>query len=154
MSELCLPPGIPWTVNVIHTDQVRPYVGPADLLTTMFEQQRMHIPEMSNKYRANGVSRPDPDIFGSLDNRLVQDAIRSSINYTVEELYEALGHLKAKPWKESYRPVSRSAFEEEVADAFHFFLEALIFAGISPETLFMAYFDKTQIVKARRENGY
>ena len=123
-----------------------------DILATMFTKQREHMAEYA-KISDNSL---DPAYYGDLENRAVQASIREYAGYTIEELLgEAIsGHLKNKPWKQSDRPVDRDAFEEELADAWHFFIELHIIAGVSPERVFTRYFAKAFENDNRRASGY
>lgn len=126
-----------------------------DMLCTMFAQQRSHMAayqEISEQIGSGNV--PEPHDWGQLDRRNIQASIREFAGYTVEELYEAINHLKNKPWKQTDKPTDVAAFKEELADAWHFFIELHILAGIDPEEVFRMYFRKTFINVNRQQNGY
>lgn len=74
----------------------------------------------------------------------------------IEELHEALRHFKNwKPHRKTDLPeFDRKKFLEEMADAFAFQLELLIFLGVSAEEFVEAYTSKVDIVYNRIDNGY
>ena len=150
---------IPWTASSDDFDDIwdsspwaekQPEQVP-DILATMFEQQKHHM----QAYAAiNEDAQLPPHLRGDLDNRQTQAAIREFASYTVEELYEAIGNLKNKPWKQTTRATDVEAFKEELADCWHFFIELHILAGLSPEDVFRSYFQKAFINAHRQNSGY
>lgn len=120
-----------------------------DILSTMFAQQRKHM----QAYSELGHTI-ESHLEGQLDNRTTQAAIREFAGYTVEELYEAINHLKNKPWKRSDQPTDVEAFKEELADMWHFLIELHIIAGIEPLDVFRSYFRKTFVNVHRQQTGY
>jgi len=68
----------------------------------------------------------------------------------VEEIFEALSHLKAgKPWRSDQNSWDRDAFIEELVDAQRFLLEVLILAGVSSEEFMGAFDEKVAITRDR-----
>lgn len=121
-----------------------------DILSTMFEQQRKHMlayDDLQNTHTRTAHG------YG-LEDRKVQANVREFAGYHIEELYEAINHLKNKPWKQTDKMVNRDEFLEELADAWHFFIEMHIIAGVSPVEVFTAYFAKTLVNNERRASGY
>lgn len=148
---------IPWTAEIAHIDQIgrgEGRVGVADLLATMFAQQRAHMGVYNDILNEKGITPLSEDELGELTNERVHRTAREFASYTVEEMYEAINHLKGKPWKRSFNPPDREAFLEEIADMWHFFIEFHIILGISPTDVFNAYFKKTLVNQARQQNGY
>lgn len=149
---------IPWSHTDDDFDELWEDESPGfvpDILSTMFNQQLLHMRAYGNQQHTTPVV-PE-HAYGDLDSPLVQAGIREHASYTVEELYEAIGILKNKPWKQSFRhltPEQKQEFLEELADAWHFFIELHILAGVTPEEIFKQYFRKTLINKQRRETGY
>jgi hypothetical protein len=146
---------IPWTPTPEEFDDTwegQDVENIPDILSTMFAQQAQH---MAGYAVINEDALPF-HLHGDLENRKVQAAIREFAGYTIEELLgEAIsGHLKNKPWKQSDRPVDRDAFLEEMADAWHFFIELHIIAGVTPVEVFKQYFKKTLENNERRASGY
>lgn len=121
-----------------------------DILATMFEQQREH---MLAYERIEGKHKLTAHNYG-LDNREVQASIREFAGYTVEELYEAINHLKNKPWKQTPRHTDEDKFRKELGDMWHFLIEMHIIAGMTAEDVFDAYFGETVKNVERQNNGY
>lgn len=149
-------PTIPWSHTTDDFDELwedgENVTFVPDILSTMFAQQEQHM----RAYDAQQHTTPTvPEhMHGDLHHPLVQAKIREHAGYTVEELYEAIGHLKNKPWKQSFRDVPKEEFLEELADAWHFFIELHIIAGVTPEEVFRQYFRKALINEQRRADGY
>lgn len=126
-----------------------------DLLVNMFMNQIRHRREYDDIYRANGHNPPAPGQWGNVHSPQVQDAIRESIGYCVEELFEAAGHLKNKKWKTALKPVADvEAFYNELADAWHFWLEIMIYAGMTPDLIAKHYFGESKKNDDRKAEGY
>jgi dimeric dUTPase (all-alpha-NTP-PPase superfamily) len=81
------------------------------------------------------------------------DFIAYTILSMTDELHEALGEIGWKPWATS-RHLNRDAYLSELTDAFHFFLNACLAAGISGTELEEAYRKKRLINIARQQEGY
>ena len=147
--------GIPWTPTDDTFDeywesQETVHAVP-DILSTMFAQQEQHMAAYAG---INEDAQLAPHLWGELDDRRTQAALREFASYTVEELYEAINHLKNKPWKQTDRPTDQAAFREELSDAWHFWIEFHILAGINPREVFEEYFRKTLINRQRQQTGY
>lgn len=152
------PAQIPWTPTGDEFDdlwdhspwsEVQPDEVP-DILSTMFAQQRKHM----QAYSLIGHEPVEPHLHGCINNREVQAALREFASYTVEELYEAINLLKNRPWKQTDSPTSPEEFKEELADAWHFFIELHILAGIDPVEVFKLYFRKSLVNEHRQQTGY
>lgn len=85
-----------------------------------------------------------------------QQVIRDLALKGVEEMFEALGHLKNwKPHRDTSHPeVDKEEFLEEVVDAFNYFLSMLVLVNVSPDDLFNAYVHKDKKIHNRLESGY
>lgn len=144
---------IPWTAAPDDFDEHWEDHASAvpDILATMFEQQARHMQAYAN---INEEAQLPPHLRGDLDSARTQAAIREFASYTVEELYEAINHLKNKPWKQTHRPTDKPAFMEELADMWHFLIELHILAGITPVDVFENYFRKSLVNQHRQETGY
>lgn len=145
---------IPWASTPDDFDELwedQETNGVPDILETMFAKQREHMQAYA---RINEDAQLPPHLWGDLDHPRTQAAIREFASYTVEELYEAINHLKNKPWKQTRRPTDLDAFREELADAWHFWIEMLILAGLDPTEIFMDYFRKALVNQHRQESGY
>lgn len=122
-----------------------------DILETMFTRQRNHMEDYAE---INPEANLKPEQYGQIDDPRVQAALREFAGYHVEELYEAINNLKNKPWKQTFKKTDQEAFLEELADAWHFFIEFHILAGIDPLTIFKEYFKKSLINDNRKANNY
>lgn len=152
MNQTVHPPsGIPWTPTNDEFDELWEGVSGQipDILETMFAQQLKHMQAYSEIGHTTS-----PEHWGNLDHRTTQASIREFAGYTVEELYEAINHLKNKPWKQADRATNVAAFKEELADMWHFLIELHIIAGISPIDIFKEYFRKAFINTNRIVSGY
>lgn len=125
-----------------------------DLLVNMYVKQLSHMQKYAQLYMSKGLTPVMPGEFGNINNPKVQAAIRETAGYFVEELYEAINLLKNKPWAQSTRSTNQSDFYEELADAWHFWLELLILCGMGPQEVQSHYFKKAATNDERRENGY
>ena len=74
----------------------------------------------------------------------------------VEEMFEALGHLKNwKPHRSTeVREFNREEFLEEIVDAFNYFFSLLVLTGVSADDLYDAYVKKDSIIHDRIRTGY
>lgn len=125
-----------------------------DYLNAIFEGQRVLMGRYHEIEEANGAPVISPMLEGHLDDRQVQMRLKDLAYRMVEEIAEATGELKNKPWKQENRPTNVPAFLEEVSDIFHFFVEFCITAGIDHEGLHTLYFAKQQKNQARQNSGY
>ncbi len=81
--------------------------------------------------------------------------IRDMFNACVQEIGEAIQVLKNwKAWKQTEMPSDSEHFKEEVIDAFHFFVEGCILAGITPDDLHDLYFKKNEVNHFRQDSNY
>lgn len=85
-----------------------------------------------------------------------QQLVRDLALKGVEEMFEALGHLKNwKPHRDTDNPeVDQEEFLEEVVDAFNYFLSMLVLVGVSSDDLYKAYVKKDQKIHSRLVDGY
>jgi len=144
---------IPWTSTddafddlwEDHTETV------PDMLTTMFAQQEQHIRAYADN---NFGDTLDLNLLGDIDKREVQAALHENYGYLIRELSEAMDHLKNKPWKHTLVPVAREDFNEELADVWHFLIQFMLIAGLTPLDVFKGYFTKSAINVHRQQTGY
>jgi hypothetical protein len=124
------------------------------MLTIIFERQMELMEEYEGIESANGALTVEACAFGEIDDRKVQMRLKDLAYRVVEELSEATNCLKNKPWKQDAVLTDRDHFYEEIADAFHFFVEFCITAGLSASDLFKLYFRKSEVNKFRQRSGY
>jgi len=125
-----------------------------DMLEGIFAGQR-GLMEKYHEIEANrGALVIDPGLYGEIDHRKVQWRIKDLAYRCVEELSEATNCLKNKPWKVSEVPTDKAHFYEELADAFHFFVELCITAGMDAEDLAGLYHMKHAVNEFRQRTDY
>jgi hypothetical protein len=121
-----------------------------DMLTTMFAQQEKHLRDYSDIAPEMYL---DTSLWGEVNDFKTQAALHENYGYIIRELSEAMEHLKNKPWKQTVVPVAREEFSEELADVWHFLIQFMILAGLSPLDVFKGYFTKALINQHRRDTG-
>tara|TARA_B100001123_G_scaffold342540_1_gene388685 strand:+ start:7634 stop:7999 length:366 start_codon:yes stop_codon:yes gene_type:complete len=91
-----------------------------------------------------------------LSDKRSQQHVRDMALRGVEEMFEALQHLKNwKPHRDTeVREFDKEEFIEEIVDAFNYFLSVLVLTGVSAADLHNAYLKKDSIIHDRLENGY
>ena len=91
------------------------------------------------------------DITSKYGQKLIKELIWAM----VEEVAEASFILKNRSHRfTDHTDVDFSHFREELADAFSYFMEICIYAGIESHELFEEYCRKNFIVKKRVQDGY
>ena len=70
-----------------------------------------------------------------------------------DELHEALGEIAWKPWASSVH-FNEEAFQGELVDAFHFFMNLCMVGNLTPDQLFEKYKAKRLKNIKRQEEGY
>lgn len=85
-----------------------------------------------------------------------QQILRDTALKGVEEMFEALQHLKNwKPHRDTeITDFNSEEFLEEVVDAFNYFLSVLVLVGVDDKDFFDAYRKKDQIIRERLSDGY
>ena len=92
-----------------------------------------------------------------LSKKRSQMTCRETALKGVEEMFEALGHLKNwKPHRVTNieQELDREEFLEEVVDALNYFFAMLIVTGFDEKELFSAYLKKDEKIRKRLLNGY
>lgn len=93
-----------------------------------------------------GIGIPtDPDLRA----QFVRDMVLS----LEDELHEALNEVGWKPWAKS-RHFNTEAFQSELIDCWHFFLNLMLVAGMDEDDLVAGYFAKRGVNIARQNLGY
>lgn len=124
-----------------------------DRLEMIFKHQR----ELFDKYRAleeEFLGHAIPQIPFDLNQREAQVHLKDMFWRITEEVGEAANCLKLKPWKQTPMITDEAHFLEEMIDAFHFFVETLVFIGFTPETLAKMYLQKNAVNQFRIKSRY
>jgi len=123
----------------------------SDQLSEMFEMRERFMQKLKARVPESHPSWP-LDLTSKKNQQFVRDiALRG-----VEEMFEALGHLKNwKPHRVTeIKEFNQDEFLEEVVDAFNYFFSLLILTGVTAEDLFEAYEKKDKIIHQRLLEGY
>ena len=97
--------------------------------------------------RVPGAYPPWPVDFSQKEN---QQALRETAFRSMEELFEALLHLKNwKTHREGTAQFDRSEFLEEMIDAFNYYLAILVMAGVDSNEFLAAFKRKHDIIMER-----
>ena len=123
----------------------------SDKLESMFSLRERFM-------RAIQESHPEiyPEWPVDVSKKKNQQILRDTALKGVEEMFEALQHLKNwKPHRDTENPeFDREEFLEEVVDAFNYFLSLLVLTGVTAEELYSAYAKKDEIIHDRLRNNY
>ncbi len=108
------------------------------------------------KLKESNPEGASPDWPIDLLDKQSQQHVRDMALRGVEEMFEALQHLKNwKPHRMTeVRKFNTDLFLEEVVDAFNYFLSVLVLTGFSSEDLFEAYESKDKVIRDRIDSGY
>ena len=91
-----------------------------------------------------------------LSNKDAQNNVRDIALKGVEEMFEALQHLKN--WKDhrttEMPDIDRDEFLEEVVDSFNYFFSLLILAGFNADDFFEMFEKKDKIIRDRLKGNY
>tara|TARA_Y100000592_G_C5454218_1_gene310428 strand:+ start:431 stop:802 length:372 start_codon:yes stop_codon:yes gene_type:complete len=122
-----------------------------DKLQLMFDKREAFMRALKTK---NPEISPDWPV--DLTDKASQQHLRDTALKGVEEMFEALQHLKNwKPHRNTeIKDFDREEFLEEVVDAFNYFLSLLVMTGVSADELFEAYSKKDDIIHKRLKTGY
>lgn len=151
---------IPWTRTTREFDANWEHVGPdvmdgvPDILSTMFAKQAEHMIGYAKITGGPLITRRDDNPNYDWDSRIIAAKAREFAGYTVEELYEAIGLLKNKPWKQSMKATDVPEFLKELGDMWHFLIEMHLILGLNAEDVFAMYFERAANNETRRAEGY
>jgi hypothetical protein len=124
-----------------------------DKLEVIFKRQR----ELMEKYEPiehmNGLLLT-ADVPVNLNDPKGQARLKDFAWRVTEELGEAMNCLKNKPWKQTHMETDEMHYKEEIADAFHFFVELCILSGFTADSLADLYLRKSQVNQFRQRSGY
>jgi len=124
-----------------------------DLLVAIFARQNELLKKYQEIERKNGLLQTE-DIPVDLDDAKGQQRLKDFAWRVTEELGEAMNCLKNKPWKQTQMETDKNHYYEELADAFHFFIELCILSGIDEKKLAELYFKKSLVNKFRQRSNY
>lgn len=105
--------------------------------------------ELQRELQINSYGKDPATLEG--DERM--DFIRWNVLALEDELHEALAETGWKPWAKSQH-VNEQAFAGEMVDAWHFFMNLMLAAHMSAETLEEGYLAKRLKNAARQRAGY
>ena len=122
-----------------------------DKLDQMFKLRELFMESM--KEAKPGIY---PDWPVDIKQKENQQLLRDTALKGVEEMFEALGHLKNwKPHRNTeIEEFDRDEVLEEIVDAFNYFLSILVLTGVTSEELFATYVKKDDIIHKRLQTGY
>jgi len=123
----------------------------SDRLADIFAMRLAFLHAMKLK-----IPSAQPDIPIEISSKVGQQYCRDIALRGVEEMFEALQHLKN--WK-SHRltdipEFDRNEFLEEVVDAFNYFFALLIAVDCDEDEFFEAFLKKDKIIHDRLKNKY
>jgi hypothetical protein len=139
-------------MNVLDMEDVELPKG--DMLQEIFTAQAKLMAKYHDIEHNRGALVIDPDDYGNIDHRFTQWRIKDLAYRTVEEIAEATNCLKSKPWKQSEVLTDKTHYYEELADAFHFFVELCITSGMDAEDLALMYHKKHAVNQFRQRSNY
>lgn len=108
----------------------------------------------------NAMKEAKPGIYPNwpieIDKKQNQQLLRDTALKGVEEMFEALGHLKNwKPHRNTeITEFDRDEFLEEIVDAFNYFFSILVLTGVTSDELYTTYVKKDDIIHQRLRSGY
>ena len=122
-----------------------------DRLKKIFDLRRDFMSNLRNEIPGSMPESID------LSSKEGQKYLRDLALHGVEEMFEALQHLKN--WKSHRRTEIKELpdsdeFLEEIVDAFNYFFSLIVLAGFDENDLFEAYLKKDKIINNRLKNGY
>ncbi len=122
-------------------------------LQMIYERQKELMEKYDKIEERNGCLQTD-ECPVNINGHGGQQRLKDMTWRCVEELGEAMNCLKNKPWKQTMMETDVQHYREEIADAFHFFIELCILSDISSNELFMMYFLKSEVNKFRQDSKY
>ena len=141
-------------VNIKDVEIINVPVG-APLLAIFEAQRKLMLRYHSIEERTMGAAPALPaKQMVDLDSYALQARLKDMAFRCISEIVEATECLKNKPWKETPMTTDTSHFFEEISDAFHFFIEFCITAGLDAETLYQVYFAKHDVNRFRQRSRY
>tara|TARA_Y100000114_G_C11727908_1_gene311973 strand:- start:94 stop:477 length:384 start_codon:yes stop_codon:yes gene_type:complete len=122
-----------------------------DKLETLFKLRSSFMKELEAQKPGSYPAWPI-----SITEKKSQQLLRDTALKGIEEMFEALQHLKNwKPHRDTVvDDFNHDEFLEEVVDAFNYFLSMLVLVGVNEEDFFKAYLEKDKIIRDRLLSGY
>ncbi len=122
-----------------------------DKLDEMFRLREVFMKSM--RENRPGIYPEWPIEIGKKQN---QQLLRDTALKGVEEMFEALGHLKNwKPHRNTeITEFDRDEFLEEIVDAFNYFFSILVLTGVTSDELYDTYVKKDDIIHQRLRTDY
>jgi len=122
-----------------------------DMLASIFEKRESFMEIIKNKFPESYQAWPL-----DISKKTSQVQLRETALKGVEEMFEALGHLKNwKPHRETEIPeIDREEFLEEIVDAYNYFFTLMILIGVDVNEFYSAFNKKDKIIRDRLEKGY
>jgi len=126
-------------------------VNNIDKLSQIFKDREDFMYLIKEKY-----PKTYPEWPVDLSLKQSQNTCRETALKGVEEMFEALGHLKNwKSHRQTDMPeIDREEFLEEIVDAFNYFFSLIILIGVDVEEFYSAFKKKDEIIRDRVINGY
>ena len=122
-----------------------------DKLSIIFDKREDFMRLIKEKF-------PDtyPEWPVDLSEKQSQVTCRETALKGVEEMFEALGHLKNwKSHRETSVPdINKDEFLEEIVDAFNYFFSLIILMGVDVNEFYDAFNKKDEIIRDRLNKGY
>ena len=123
-----------------------------DKLEDIFHKRNSFMKEIQRKF-PNSYPEQWPI---NISEKSSQTILRETALKGVEEMFEALQHLKNwKTHRETDMPeIDREEFLEEIVDAFNYFFSLMILIGVDVNEFYSAFNSKDEIIRRRLQKGY
>lgn len=123
-----------------------------DKLEDIFHKRNSFMKEIQRKF-PNSYPEQWPI---NISEKSSQTILRETALKGVEEMFEALQHLKNwKTHRETDMPeIDREEFLEEIVDAFNYFFSLMILIGVDVDEFYNAFNAKDKIIRRRLQKGY
>lgn len=123
-----------------------------DKLDDIFYKRNSFMKEIQSKF-SNSYPEQWPI---NISDKSSQTILRETALKGVEEMFEALQHLKNwKTHRETDVPeIDREEFLEEIVDAFNYFFSLMILIGVDVDEFYNAFNAKDEIIRRRLQKGY
>ena len=137
----------------MNTNDVKSVEPQGDMLEEIFTRQNELLKKYHEIEGKNGLLLTK-DVPVNVNDSKGQARLKDFAWRITEELGEAMNCLKNKPWKQTQMLTDEAHYQEELADAFHFFVELLILSGVDARKLHDLYFRKSEVNKFRQSSHY